>query len=39
MAEELVYGEWFNFITKKVDYTIDALVYLKCSPETCYTRC
>jgi deoxyadenosine/deoxycytidine kinase len=38
-AEELVYQEWFNFITRKVDYNIDALVYLRCSAETCFERC
>jgi len=38
-AEEVVYEEWFNFITRKVNYTIDALVYLRCSPETCFERC
>jgi deoxyadenosine/deoxycytidine kinase len=38
-AEIAVYNEWCNFSVKKINYEIDAIIYLRATPETCMSRC
>ncbi|XP_063294513.1 thymidine kinase 2, mitochondrial [Pelobates fuscus] len=33
-----VLTEWFKWITKNIDLSVDLIVYLRTSPETCYER-
>ncbi|CAN2389481.1 deoxycytidine metabolic process [Pristimantis euphronides] len=33
-----VLTEWFNWIIKNIDLSVDLIVYLRTSPETCYQR-
>ncbi|XP_074864474.1 thymidine kinase 2, mitochondrial isoform X1 [Carettochelys insculpta] len=37
-VDYIVLTEWFEWITKNTDVSIDLIVYLQTSPETCYER-
>ncbi|KAM5138454.1 thymidine kinase 2, mitochondrial isoform 1-T1 [Mantella aurantiaca] len=37
-VDYVVLTEWFNWITKNIDLSVDLIVYLRTSPETCYQR-
>ncbi|XP_053305127.1 thymidine kinase 2, mitochondrial [Spea bombifrons] len=37
-VDYVVLSEWFEWITKNLDLSVDLIVYLKTSPETCYER-
>ncbi|XP_040266003.1 thymidine kinase 2, mitochondrial [Bufo bufo] len=37
-VDYVVLSEWFNWITKNIDLSVDLIVYLRTSPETCYQR-
>ncbi|XP_075796156.1 thymidine kinase 2, mitochondrial isoform X3 [Pelodiscus sinensis] len=37
-VDYIVLTEWFEWITKNTDVSVDLIVYLQTSPETCYER-
>ncbi|XP_069509183.1 thymidine kinase 2, mitochondrial isoform X2 [Ambystoma mexicanum] len=37
-VDYVVLTEWFNWIMKKMDVSVDLIVYLQSSPKTCYER-
>ncbi|KAG8544364.1 hypothetical protein GDO81_022607 [Engystomops pustulosus] len=37
-VDYVVLTEWFNWIIKNIDLSVDLIVYLRTSPETCYQR-
>lgn len=37
-VDYVVLTEWFEWITKNTDVSVDLIVYLQTSPETCYER-
>ncbi|XP_061449591.1 thymidine kinase 2, mitochondrial [Rhineura floridana] len=37
-VDYVVLTEWFEWITKNMDVSVDLIVYLQTSPETCYKR-
>ncbi|XP_074059287.1 thymidine kinase 2, mitochondrial isoform X2 [Macrotis lagotis] len=37
-VDYVVLSEWFDWIVKNVDVSVDLIVYLRTSPETCYER-
>ncbi|KAM8945921.1 thymidine kinase 2, mitochondrial [Pelodytes ibericus] len=37
-VDYVVLTEWFEWIRKNIDLSVDLIVYLKTSPETCYER-
>ncbi|KAG9461533.1 hypothetical protein GDO78_016542 [Eleutherodactylus coqui] len=37
-VDYVVLSEWFNWIIKNIDLSVDLIVYLRTSPETCYQR-
>ncbi|XP_018421948.1 PREDICTED: thymidine kinase 2, mitochondrial [Nanorana parkeri] len=37
-VDYVVLTEWFNWIIKNIDLSVDLIVYLQTSPETCYQR-
>ncbi|XP_075694751.1 thymidine kinase 2, mitochondrial [Rhinoderma darwinii] len=37
-VDYVVLTEWFNWITKNIDLSVDLIVYLRTTPETCYQR-
>ncbi|XP_043292488.1 thymidine kinase 2, mitochondrial isoform X10 [Cervus canadensis] len=37
-VDYVVLSEWFDWIVKNIDVSIDLIVYLRTTPETCYQR-
>ncbi|KAJ8777915.1 hypothetical protein J1605_014020 [Eschrichtius robustus] len=37
-VDYVVLSEWFDWIVKNIDVSIDLIVYLQTTPETCYQR-
>ncbi|XP_036753607.1 thymidine kinase 2, mitochondrial isoform X2 [Manis pentadactyla] len=37
-VDYVVLSEWFDWITRNMDVSIDLIVYLRTTPETCYQR-
>ncbi|XP_051831041.1 thymidine kinase 2, mitochondrial [Antechinus flavipes] len=37
-VDYVVLSEWFDWIVKNIDVSVDLIVYLRTSPETCYER-
>ncbi|XP_063801476.1 thymidine kinase 2, mitochondrial [Pseudophryne corroboree] len=37
-VDYVVLTEWFNWIIENIDLSVDLIVYLRTSPETCYQR-
>ncbi|XP_027697879.1 thymidine kinase 2, mitochondrial-like [Vombatus ursinus] len=37
-VDYVVLSEWFDWIVKNMDVSVDLIVYLRTSPETCYER-
>ncbi|XP_040185144.1 thymidine kinase 2, mitochondrial [Rana temporaria] len=37
-VDYVVLSEWFSWIIKNIDLSVDLIVYLRTSPETCYER-
>lgn len=37
-VDYVVLSEWFDWIVKNIDVSVDLIVYLRTTPETCYQR-
>lgn len=37
-VDYVILSEWFNWIVRNVDVSVDLIVYLRTTPETCFQR-